>query len=825
MLKIIYSLLFILLSLSSSFAQTDTTFWFAAPAISPDAWWKDDIKLQISTVSGSATVRIHQPGIAGNSKYDTTLVIGANSTFNYDLWQHKFASPLSLGFDSLEVRPINTVVPYGLKISSSSKIRVIYAMLSRSPNFFNPESFSLKGSNALGTHFLCPFSNQGYNQFLPSDLNGDGILTPTRQKIAIVASKANTTVWITPPCAINGYSANTTHSVLLINAGDCYAIENVSASTATIGNNLSGCEITSNKPIAVTLADDAFRGLNSGCFDLVGNQLVPVQKTGSKYILVKTSTFTNTPAGAYILATQNNTQISFNNGISTTTASLNKGSMFYYNLTTPSASVTCSAPSYCWFLAGVGCEMSAELLTPANCSGINSHSFSRYSLQGMEIDIICPNTIQSTFTLTDAANTPISISSLSFVPVAGSNTLITPYSVVAKIIAGTVTPLPIGNYRLSNAAGSFVIRVTEGGTGTGSSYYESASFTGNVEISLASTPTAACKGGANTLTLSGFISGNTPNGIWTTANGTGTFAPYISNTNLVNTTYSLSSADLFLNSLTFYLTNTGNCLTTKDSVLVQLNNPASISTSFSYLFCTGANSATFQANSNPPSSIVWSGGTGLYSSPTGSSVVYTLGSGEYTLTPQFTLTTTQPVPGCGTSSMVVGSSIGTPFQVAAVAYPSTICIGQSAMLSGYPGTSGPGQVTNQQWISTPFTSSLGSVSPSVTTSYTYSAQYVIGCCVSSTVVTVTVDLCTNVNEVESLPNTVIYPNPSNDFFNHTLPTGTYSIFDGTGRIISNGVSDGNGGKIDLLKEKPGLYFLKYTADKGSSIVLKLNKKE
>lgn len=819
-MKVYYTLLCCLISLLSSQAQIDTAFWFAAPAVSPDAWWKEDVRLQISALGSSATVRLYQPAIAGNAKYDTTFSIAANTTFNYTLWRHKIASPLSLGFDSLEVRPVNSVVPYGLKIASSAKIRVVYTLQSRAPSFFNPERFSLKGRNALGTAFLCPFSNQGLNHTLLSDLNGDGQVTPARQRISVVASRPNTTVWFTTPCAIAGYPANTTHSVLLVKAGDCYAIENASAATATVGNNLSGSEILANKPIAVTVSDDSFKGVSSGCYDLVGNQLVPVNKTGTNYVLTQTPSFTTSPAGAYVVATQNSTQISFNNGITTTTTTLNKGNLFYYKLTTPSASLTCSAPAYCWFMTGLGCEMSGELLAPVNCGGANTQPFTRFHPQTMEVDIICLNTVSSTFTLTDAFNTPVALNSLSFYPVAGTNTLISPYYVTAKITAGTLIPVPPGDYRLSNTAGPFVIRVTEGGQTTGSTYHESASFTGDTEVSVAGTSTVACKNQSGSITLNGFVGGNAPNGIWTTANGTGTFAPYTSTTNLVYTTYSLSTADQLGSSLKFYLTAQGGCLPVKDSVVVQLNTPASIFAPPFFAICSSS-TAVFQATTNPPSNaIAWSGGTGTFSSPTGSIVTYTLGAGDYTNPLYITITATQAIPGCSNTSVSVYCMIGAPFQVAAAAYPSTICVGQAATLSGYPGTSSSNQVISSQWWG--LSGNPVVVSPGTTTSYTYSASYTAGCS-SSTVVTVTVDACIGITELNGLANSSVFPNPSTGTFNLNLPPGNYIIYDGMGKEIFKSDCDGKPQTLSLATKPAGVYVLKFTRDSGSHSVLKLIK--
>ena len=59
-------------------AQIDTVFWFAAPWVTPDHWWRDPIAFHFSTFNNPTAVRVRMPATG----YDTTINIPANSLFS-----------------------------------------------------------------------------------------------------------------------------------------------------------------------------------------------------------------------------------------------------------------------------------------------------------------------------------------------------------------------------------------------------------------------------------------------------------------------------------------------------------------------------------------------------------------------------------------------------------------------------------------------------------------------------------------------------------------------------------------------------------------------
>ncbi|MBL7900011.1 MAG: IgGFc-binding protein, partial [Crocinitomicaceae bacterium] len=242
-------------------AQIDTNFWFAAPWITPDHWWRDPIAFHIATFNNPTTVNIKQPA----SSYDTTFIVPANSLFT------KYVTHI---MNSLESKPANSVLNTGVHITSDYPITVVYDIITRPTNYYNPETYSLKGNNGMGYEFICPFQTSWNNQTLGGDLNGDAVVTQPRQQVNIVATEDNTTIWITPKTNIVGHAAGVTFSVTLPLAGNVYTVQNMVGNTSVIGNNLAGTVVVSNKPVAVTVCDDSVNPSGGGgCYDQMGDQI------------------------------------------------------------------------------------------------------------------------------------------------------------------------------------------------------------------------------------------------------------------------------------------------------------------------------------------------------------------------------------------------------------------------------------------------------------------------------------------------------------------------------------------------------------------------
>ena len=239
--------------------QIDSVFWFAAPWVTPSHAGNTPIALRISTFNSPTTVRVYQP--AGT--YDSTFVVPANSLNSH------FLDGI---VNTLESKPADNVLNYGIKIEADTLITVVYEVVTI---VNNPETYSLKGQNAIGTEFVCPFQTT-WN-------NGNYVPIQPKSMICIVATEDNTTVWITPKATVVGHPAGITYSVVL-NRGQTYTVENTSQATSTAGNNLGGTIVVADKPIAVTVSDDSVTNSGGGCRDLMGDQIVPVDVVGTNYI-------------------------------------------------------------------------------------------------------------------------------------------------------------------------------------------------------------------------------------------------------------------------------------------------------------------------------------------------------------------------------------------------------------------------------------------------------------------------------------------------------------------------------------------------------------
>ena len=354
----LYSLIFILTFFAErSFAQKDTAFWFAVPLVSQaHGLYSTDLDtpmfLRITAYSQPSTVTIYQP--ANVTFVPIVISLPANRTKTVDLSAFK---------SILECAPADQVLNYGLKISATTPISVYYE--ENSP--LNPELFTLKGSNALGTSFFIPGQN------LIPNVSGSGYIPTPYNSFDIIATQDNTLVTITPTQAITGHAAGSTFSVTL-NHGQTYS---ACATSQLASNHLQGSTVTSTKPIAITVKDDLLNATSiwTLAYDLAGDQIIPVSKLGTEYIAVQGAL--QTPFDAiFILATQNGTTIS-RNGTPIGTINAGVTQSFYMGGANASTYIQTNNPVYVWQMSGLGGEVGAGILPPITCTGSYEVAFVR----------------------------------------------------------------------------------------------------------------------------------------------------------------------------------------------------------------------------------------------------------------------------------------------------------------------------------------------------------------------------------------------------------------------------------------------------------------
>ena len=187
-----------LLQASISFGQLDTLFWFVAPEVA-QSHGDRPIVLRFATLNSPSTITISQPANPAFPVQVINLGINAAQTLDLTPW-----------IDMTENKPSNTTLNYGFRIHSTAPIMAYYEVVT-SCNC-NPDIFTLKGRNALGTSFIITaqtfLSNANY----------------ARSGFDIVATQNNTSITILPANDIVGHAAGVPF-VIILNKGQTYSAE------------------------------------------------------------------------------------------------------------------------------------------------------------------------------------------------------------------------------------------------------------------------------------------------------------------------------------------------------------------------------------------------------------------------------------------------------------------------------------------------------------------------------------------------------------------------------------------------------------------------
>ena len=399
--------------------QTNTDFWFAAPEVT-SAHGDQPIYLRLTSFSQSAIVVISEPANTVANFPPMTVYIPPNGSVAVDLTALK---------DQVECKPPNTALNLGLYIHSEHPITAYYEVA----NTVNPEIFILKGNNALGTSFFIPSQDVLYNE--PS-------LSPKAyNSFDIIATEDNTTVTITPRKDIVGHSAGTTFTVVL-DKGQVYSAQAVGQLAA---DHLMGSVVTSDNPVAITVKDDSDRYTGLDCYDLTGDQIVPVNIIGSQYIVVRGSTNSTINDWVFVTATADNTHITVNGSA---VALINTGNTYHFNMLTSNlcSYVQTDHPVYLYHLTGYGCETGTALLPAIGCTGSTQVAFTRTTSYTFEMIILTKAGAQGSFLL-DGNPALVTAAMFSSVP---SNSAY----VYTKITFPSGT-LPVGAHMLTNTQDIF----------------------------------------------------------------------------------------------------------------------------------------------------------------------------------------------------------------------------------------------------------------------------------------------------------------------------------------------------------------------------------
>ena len=378
-----------LLCFLTSIKSQDTEFWFAAPDV---AETHSDRPVYFAFSNPNKNVVAHvrftvQGGVASpGAAFDTTFTLPVGGYTKIEFVDAHATRQVSMveNPDRLAGNPAD----YGIHITSDTKIMAYYKM----DGDHQRDIYVFKGKPALGTYFITPFHEQVGNYYKQT---AGGMYDMGADQIDIVATENNTnvTVNLTKDClqGIGGLKllASASPHYFTLNKGQTLKLREDTTASTILGSThdqiadtkntgtLAGTIITSDLPIAVTQSEDCITPIqNPGAADLAGDQLVPVDMLGKRYVVTRVK-YTAIDERVDFVATKPNTTITVhyfdgsNNPLTTTSPTLNAGDKWHIamnNLPGGHSSnifVDASEPVYCFQHAGggnSGTELSGALI-------------------------------------------------------------------------------------------------------------------------------------------------------------------------------------------------------------------------------------------------------------------------------------------------------------------------------------------------------------------------------------------------------------------------------------------------------------------------------
>ncbi|MFZ4402294.1 MAG: gliding motility-associated C-terminal domain-containing protein, partial [Bacteroidales bacterium] len=428
--KIIAFIIILFLNNFYIYGQSDTLFWFVAPEVA-QAHGDRPIYLRLTSFYQSSNVIIEQP--ANSGFVPINIFLPADSTVSIDLTNR---------IDMIENLPFDSINNKGIRIRSNHSITSYYEVLTSCS--CNPEIFTLKGRNSLGTNFMIPaqiFTSNSFNT----------------NSFEIVATENNTTVTIIPSKAILGHPANVPYTIIL-NKGQTYSARAMGFQPS---DHLNGSIVQSNKPIAITISDDsASGGYWGGCADLLGDQLIPINIIGKDYIITR-GFLNGGNEKAFAMAISDSTKI-YKNGNSVPLSQINYGQTLMIDINQDYTYINADKPIYMLHLSGFGCELGMPVLPPIYCTGSNIVAFTRSTSEFFGIILITNNGSQSGFVLNNSTSL---VQSSNFSVVPGTNN----QWVAARIDMSSNIGVGTGNI-ISNNLGVFHLGIINGGSYSGCRY-------------------------------------------------------------------------------------------------------------------------------------------------------------------------------------------------------------------------------------------------------------------------------------------------------------------------------------------------------------------
>ncbi len=567
-------------------AQRGTEFWLAPPDITDlhNSPGGEPLYLIVSSAGAASTVTIDVP--ANGAFVPIVVNVQANKSRRVNLTAFKA---------QLETRPTNTICNTGLHVVSTTPITCYYECA----NTNNTDIWALKGPNGLGQEFYIPLHKHA------PFFNHQPFANPHQAfaSFDICATQNNTIVTIYTPTPVDGHPALQQFSITL-QRGQTYSCGWTGANWEQPATHPSGAVVLADKPIVVSLKDDSDHNPSGGCYDIMGDQLVPVNVVGEDYIAVKGSLNNTGDESVVLLATQNGTQV-FLDGAATPVATLFAGEYFRVDMdylatsTDNAVYIHCTKPTYAVHVTGFGCEMGQALLPPLNCAGSQQLNFVRDDAQTFYITLLVRAAAVNSFTITGPGTATIPPASFVTVPGTGGTWM-------AARIQYNTTQVPVDStFTITNSLDVFALGVVNGGASTGCKYGYFSEFVAPITVSAGVDQTICAN---TTATLAGAVAGGTTTGIWATS-GTGTFTP---NNTTLNAVYTPSAGDAALGNVTLTLTSTGACNPVSDPMTLTITPAPTANAGPDQSVCRNNANVSLTGSVTVATGGVWTGGAGTF---------------------------------------------------------------------------------------------------------------------------------------------------------------------------------------------------------------------
>lgn len=383
-------------------AQIDQEFWFAPPdlimgspsEISGGSYRDRPILLVLSSINEPAQVQIWQPANLSFAPIIVNLAAASTKSVNLTTW-----------LSQIETSVPDSIMNTGMLIRSTAPITAYYELGATN----NRDIIALKGKNANGKLFYTPFQTLWENA---ETLGGQAYVPQPRSGFVIIATDDTTHVTITPSIDIFNHPANVPFTITL-HRGQTYYCE---ATGFRADERPAGTKIESDRPIAVTIKDDMIDVDKSGegGADLAADQLISVEKSGYKHIVVKGQLVNNLDR-VFVVALFDSTYI-YIDGNASPVDTLMAGEQYTYSFSGPAGFIRGSNKISVLHVSGSGDQTAAAVIPSLECTGSNQIGFTRPGSGEFRLTLTIKNGFQNSFTLN---GNPLDGSG--FAPVPGTN--------------------------------------------------------------------------------------------------------------------------------------------------------------------------------------------------------------------------------------------------------------------------------------------------------------------------------------------------------------------------------------------------------------------